>query len=229
MVREDHRGTVRAMSIRAAISDLLAGGGMRSDPSAALDEAGYEGVSAEEFGTALTHFAETATLAEADALTPVVTRTGPVPLTEDDLPEIAAIAEPEDAFSLFSRTVTEVHQDYGESDLDGLEDEPGLESGVDHLDDSGTPDNVDFRFGEPSSDDQPQEISINASSLDDEVLDDAVDDAPLEQLGPVSSLDDSDLGDTFETEEATESTGATTDPESDDAGDTFDNDLDFDI
>jgi hypothetical protein len=239
MVRKDRRGTVRAMSIRAAISDLLTGGGMRSDPAAALEEAGYEGVSAEEFGTALTHFAETATLAEADALAPVVTRTGPIPLTDDDLPEIAAIGGAEDSFSLFSQTVTEVHQDYGESGLDTLDDidgEPELEPVVDHSEGTGTPDEVDLRFGEPSSEDQPLETSFGESSLDDVSLDDVslddvpLDDAPLEQLDPVSVFDDLDLDDASTSEEAPESTDAATSaPESDGSSDTFDNDLDFDI
>jgi hypothetical protein len=232
MVHKDRRGNVRAMSIRAAISDLLAGGGMRSDPSAALEEAGYEGVSAEEFGTALTHFAETATLAEADSLAPVVTRTGPIPLTDDDLPEAAAIADAEDSFSLFSRTVIDVHQDYGESGLDDIDDiddidgEPGLEPVVDHSEGTGTPDEVDLRFGEPSSENQPLETSFDESTIDDVSLDDA----PLEQLDPVSAFDDLDLDDASTSEEAPESTdAATSDPETDDSSDTFDNDLDFDI
>lgn len=65
--------TVVTVSLRSAIRDLLTGG----DPTALGD------VPADEVAQALTNYADTASLAEADALAPVVTRASHVPFDEE--------------------------------------------------------------------------------------------------------------------------------------------------
>ena len=230
MLRRDRRGTVRHVSIRSAISGLLAGDRLSSDPSAALEEAGYEGVSAEEFGTALTHFADTATLAEADALAPVVTRMSPIPLTEADLADLALDSEPGDAFSLFSETVTTVPQDYGESDLDDLDIEPRPEAIDEGSEGADALDEADFRFGEPASAPQPRESFddevLEDEVLEDEVLDNAPDAAALGQVEP-TSFDELEWDEAFESDDSKEPID-TADTKPGEFDDTFDDELDID-
>lgn len=65
--------TVVNVSLRSAIRDLLIGG----DPTA------LGNVPADEVAQALTNYADTASLAEADALAPIVTRASHVPFDEE--------------------------------------------------------------------------------------------------------------------------------------------------
>jgi len=218
MLRTEHRGTVRAMSIRAVIRGLLAGDGELSDPAASLEEAGYDNIPAEAFGTALESFSDTATLDEADALAPLVTRTGPIPFEESDLPEIDLDVDTGDAFSLFASTVTPVHQDFGDTDLDDaddLDDESDPESSVDgeHLDLSGE---TDFDFGQPSSqlgaqdstedpsDEQALELSKQTSVFgsDEQVqpFDEESEPAPTDSVERLSDDDPDDHDGPFEDE-----------------------------
>lgn len=68
------RTTVVQVTLRRAIRDLLTGGG---------DATGLGDVPADEVAQALTSYADTASLAEADALAPIVTRASHVPFDED--------------------------------------------------------------------------------------------------------------------------------------------------
>lgn len=89
------------MTLRETISSLLANSGEGSDPAAALAEAGYGDVDAGQFGTALVHFSDTASMPEADALAPIATRSSTIPFEESDLPE--ADLDPEgDSFAMFA-------------------------------------------------------------------------------------------------------------------------------
>ncbi len=89
------------VTLRDAIDGLLANPDSGVDPSSALAEAGFDDVPADLFGTALSHFADAAPLATADALAPVVTRVGPVPFEAGDLPETDL--DPQlDAFGMFA-------------------------------------------------------------------------------------------------------------------------------
>ena len=224
------RGTVRSMSIRAAISGLLTGDDILSDPAAALEEAGYDNIPAEAFGTALTHFSDTATLAEADALAPVVTRTGPVPLDESDLPELDDDFEPGDAFSIFGQTVTAVHQDYGETDLDELDEVPDSKSALEGPDSTNTNEDVDLRFGEPSSQPQADTESLDEGDFDEDSFDGSSDGSLSGGVEPTTPFDDAVSEEPFESEggpESADTPGSEPDPtESDDA---FDDDPDFDL
>lgn len=89
------------MTLRDAIDGLLANPEPGVDPSATLAEAGFGDVSPELFGTALSHFADSAPLPAADALAPIVTRVGPVPFEDSDLPD-ADIEPGLDPFDLFA-------------------------------------------------------------------------------------------------------------------------------
>ena len=68
--------------------------------------AGFEDVSPETFSSALLHFADSASLPEADALAPFVTRVSPVPFESGDLapfPEADALLESGgDAYTLLN-------------------------------------------------------------------------------------------------------------------------------
>jgi hypothetical protein len=217
-----HRGTVPSMSIRAAISGLLAGDSEMSNPAAALEEAGYDNIPAEAFGTALTHFSDTATLDEADALAPVVTRTGPIRFEESDLPEIDV--EVDDAFSLFGSTVTTVHQDFGESDLDEVDelDEKSAPVGSDDEDGPDTAQEADFDFGQPSV--EPAAQPEAQASPDD----------PFVVRSPESSEQSSGLVDAesvepFDADRETESIETAEPSSADESDDPFDDELEVDL
>lgn len=221
MLGRGRRGTVLSMSIRATISGLINGDGLTSDPAAALEEAGYEGVSAEEFGIALTHFADTSTLAEADALAPVVTRVGPVPLTEEDLPELDLEAGSGDAFSLFTHAVTEVSSDYGESDLDDFDDFDELASAA--PDGPGTLADGEPHFGEPVETDSPTVEDVADDPLID--VEDVTTDSAL--ITASASVEEMDWDEAFNSDDPADT--ATADPGgTDDADDAFDDGFDFD-
>lgn len=230
MLDIEPRDTVRSMSIRAAISGLLTGDDLPSDPAAALEEAGYDNIPAEAFGTALTHFSDTATLAEADALAPVVTRAGPVPLDESDLPEIGDDVEPGDAFSLFGQTVTAVHQDYGETDLDEFDEVPDSNSALEDPDSTNTGDEVDLRFGESSSQPQAEDESFDEGDLDEDSFGGSSDSSLSGGVEPTTPFDDALSEEPFESEDGPESPDTPgPEPEPTESDDTFDDDLDFDL
>lgn len=155
------------MTIRDAIDQLLTGetplGGGAADPSSVMAEHGYETVPTELFGTALVHFADTAPLEQAEALAPVVTRIGPIPLEESDLPESYGKLDPDaiegdDAFALFAEAAPVV----AEPHADGLETEAD-ETGNLEIDalkaDAETASDEDI---------DPEDIDIDKSDPDDE-------------------------------------------------------------
>ncbi len=132
--------TLNDVTLRDAIDGLLSNTDPGADPSAALAEAGFGDVSAELFGTALTHFADAAPLPTADALAPIVTRVGPVPFEESDLPD-ADIEPGLDPFDLFAEVnpdpsafdgsapeLPSTDDDPSDLDVDTTVDEPALPS-----------------------------------------------------------------------------------------------------
>lgn len=122
------------VTIRDAITGLLASSDKASDPTEALAEVGFSEISPDLFGTALGSFADTASLPVAEALAPIVTRVSAVPFEEGDLPETEFSAQDLDAFSLFEA----VHPDPGayigfadESALAGSADDDQTQAGDD--------------------------------------------------------------------------------------------------
>lgn len=164
------------MTLRDAIDGLLANPTEGADPSAALAEAGFGDVSPELFGTALSHFADSAPLPTADALAPIVTRVGPVPFEDSDLPD--ADVEPGlDPFDLFTEvspdpsafadaafdtaSVASDNQDDDPSDLDvepavdtpdipSVDDGSHFGAGVDEVIEEAVPDVDGFASEEPA-------------------------------------------------------------------------------
>ncbi len=187
------------MSIRDAIEQLLTGEtrpeGQGFGPAAVLAEHGYDDVPTELFGTALVHFSDTAPLAQADALAPVVTRVSPIPFENDDLPPLEGhemgeeILDGSDPFALFESAppVLKDLDDLGEMDLEPDEfDEPNNETN-DAPKASDVPDQTDS--GEASgfgSGTRNADVSDDDPSRDtnDEEYSDTDDASLLEELAP---------------------------------------------
>lgn len=207
------------MTIRDAIDQLLTGetplGGGAADPASVMAEHGYETVPTELFGTALVHFADTAPLEQADALAPVVTRVGPIPLEESDLPEsygeldLDAI-EGDDAFALFSEAAPVV----AESPADELDFEAADTSDFEVEDLNAAAD----AEADSNDDVDPEDIDIDKSDPDTEVSSDT--DAP-DNNGPVDT--DSTEPSTVNTASAEPST-VNTDPSTVNTASTEDDD-----
>lgn len=168
--------TLTDVTLRDAIDGLLENSDPGVDPSAALAEAGFGDVSPELFGTALSHFADSAPLPTADALAPIVTRVGPVPFEESDLPE--ADLEPGlDPFDLFA----EVNPDPAAF----VNVEPEVQPGVDD-------DPSDLDIETPA--DAPSVPSVEEGSHFGSGVDDAVDEAD-DDLDDLRELNDFDVAD----------------------------------
>lgn len=190
------------MTIRDAITQLLTGdndGSVHQEPADVLAQNGYEDVPAELFGTALSHFSDTAPLEQADALAPIVTRLSPVPFEEQDLPELpggldADSTEGLDAYSLFQSAASggvlvgaadqlaSEPSDGGESDLDDVDnDADGVETIDADTDTDATSEtdaDADEGFGTGTA---GLEASDAEDQIDDALLEDDVD---LDALAP---------------------------------------------
>ena len=138
------------MTLRGVIQGLLRGS---VDAEAQLADEGFGDLPAEMFGQALASYADTAPIAEADALTPIL-----LELDEGD---------PADVFA-----VLEGHPLADQTDLDGLD---GLALGLPVLvaDDLDPLDIVDG-FGTPAeADDSTDHDDADTDDLDDAAADDA--------------------------------------------------------
>lgn len=171
------------MSIRDAIEQLLTGEtlaeGQGGDPAAILAEHGHQDVPTELFGTALVHFSDTAPLAQADALAPVVTRVSPIPFEEDDLPPLEGAEGIEDAldgsdpYALFE-AAPPVLSDLDDLDTDGLDDvdtESGpLDDSDEEMDDSDidedAEDSHEFTEDQPGEENLTEETDFGAGTTD---------------------------------------------------------------
>lgn len=194
------------MTLRDAITDLLAGRGTDVDPRQILAEYGLDDLPAESFSSALIHFAEQAPLELADALAPIVTRLSSVPFADGDLPPDegaeAVLADGGDVFDLLAELDPSVLNEVGYADPSELDahpetsPEPADQAEPTH---AGDPDDHDDTFGsghddeadpDPFADDQDHD-------LDDDLdpvfhgLEPAADETAVD---PVSSVDADDLG-----------------------------------
>lgn len=160
------------MTIRTAIEQLLSGplgfGDGSSDPAEALAEQGFGDVSGELFGTALEHFSDTAPLAQADALAPVVTRVSSVPYEAEDLAPLGGdgidgeASESGDAFALFETVAPTVSADVDAADAPD----------IDNVDDAETDEASAFGSGagdvEIQLDDSEQPADVDEDEVPDE-------------------------------------------------------------
>ena len=174
------------MTLRGVIQGLLRGS---DDPEALLAEEGFGDLPAEMFGQALASYADTAPIAEADVLTPILTE-----LDEGD---------PADVFA-----VLEEHPLAARTDVDGIEalglGLPAVADDLDDIDGFGTPaDNDDLTdhesddLGDP---DEPHDGAPDGDALVDSDPTGATDldrhDDPFADMfeGPAAA----DEADTFE-------------------------------
>ncbi len=185
------------MTLRETISSLLANSGEGSDPAAALAEAGFGDVDAGEFGTALVHFSDTASMPEADALAPIATRSSTIPFEESDLPE-ADLDPNGDSFAMFQS----VDPDPSAYPADDLEEpshdaDPVLDESADPaaMDDD-LPEGFDTNLDEPAAP-APTE-SADQTVTDEPATTEAADggfgggdatDAPIETTPGYTDLD----------------------------------------
>ncbi len=175
------------MTLRGVIQGLLRGS---DDAEALLADQGFGDLPADMFGQALASYADTAPIAEADALTPI--------LTELDG------GDPADVFA-----VLEEHPLAGRPDLDGMD---GLALGLpvlalDELD----PEDIVDGFGTPAEADESadHDRSDDDGSDDGAADDSAFDDATTEEADlndpesvEVDQLDDDPFADPFEDSDA---------------------------
>lgn len=173
------------VTLRDAIDGLLANPEPGVDPSAALAEAGFGDVSPELFGTALSHFADSAPLPAADALAPIVTRVGPVPFEDSDLPD--ADLEPGlDPFDMFAEVNPDpaafVDAEPTTSDLDADPSDLDVGSTVDTPTMSEVDTASQFGSGVDETSTEPDDLQAFASS------DDANPD--MASFGPDDDFDD---------------------------------------
>lgn len=164
------------MTLRETISSLLANSGEGSDPAAALAEAGYGDVDAGQFGTALVHFSDTASMPEADALAPIATRSSTIPFEESDLPE--ADLDPDgDSFAMFASVDPDPSAYPIDEPTDADSGDPMLEDSLeDSLDPAGIdgelPDGFDTDI---DGDAAPEAPEAQAPETTETVIDDAPD------------------------------------------------------
>lgn len=149
------------MTIRNTITQLLSGdetGTAQPNPAEALAESGFGDVPADLFGTALTHFSDTAPLPQADALAPIVTRAGPVPFESGDLadlPEGSDVGDG-DVFSLFEAVAPQaVPTEDDQDDYEGYEQDVTLDDEAYEADSATQPDSV----SQPEETSEPDETS----------------------------------------------------------------------
>ncbi len=165
MVAEGRFGTVVYVSLRTAIRDMLLG----------TDADGLVGVPADDVAQALTSYADTATLAEADALAPIVTRASHVPFDEavdgaigeplDDVHAELVALGPIDTFDTVD-TVDDVDPAAGFDEVSSVKDD---------LTDDRTADPADVEVPDvdPADAEAGKGEADGAFRLDDDAADDA--------------------------------------------------------
>ncbi|MFT7599394.1 MAG: hypothetical protein ACI8TP_002325 [Acidimicrobiales bacterium] len=125
------------MTIRETIDGLMTDpseqAAFQGDRAAYMAEHDLGDVPETLIDTAFVHFADTTSIENADALAPVVTRVGPVPFEETDLPdgitnELGEDDPPDPWAMLTFDTSTEIIEGDGETDPADLDDTPGLEA-----------------------------------------------------------------------------------------------------
>ncbi len=190
------------MTIRDAIDQLLTGEttdqAAAPDPATVMADNGYGDVPSELFGTALVHFSDTAPLAQADALAPVVTRVSPIPFEEADLAPLGDEGpDPDldgsDPYALFTSAAPQL----ADFDDPGVDDAPGVEGQDVNMDDDLEIDTQDVNMDDdPQIAETPEDLSdadfgsgtVKADLIDD--LEDPAeetysnDDAMLDDLAP---------------------------------------------
>jgi hypothetical protein len=108
------------MELRGAIEQVLAGLQLGTHPTEVLDDLGFGDVPPDAIASALVHFAESADLELADALSPIITRISEVPFEEGDLTPIDTDEPLPDSGDVFAM-LTEVG--LGGHDLAAMVDE----------------------------------------------------------------------------------------------------------
>ncbi len=199
------------MTIRDAIDQLLTGETANQpathDPATVMADNGYGDVPSELFGTALVHFSDTAPLAQADALAPVVTRVSPIPFEDTDLAplndeNLESSVDGSDPFALFvaaAPALTELDDfddpvgvDSAEGDEESVSDseEPGGDRADDSTDDALSDTDVlmddeggDADFGSGTANlDLTDDVDPESPTEEDETY--SNDDAMLDDLAP---------------------------------------------
>ncbi len=191
------------MTIRDAIDQLLTGEttdqAAAPDPATVMADNGYGDVPSELFGTALVHFSDTAPLAQADALAPVVTRVSPIPFEEVDLTPLGDDGpvpdlDGSDPYALFTSAAPQL----ADFDDPGINDNPEVEGQDINMDDDleiGTQDvNMDDDPGiEMYSPEDLSDADFGSGTIDTGLIDDLEapqdetytnDDAMLDDLAP---------------------------------------------
>ena len=207
------------MTIRETIDGLMADPGeqdsFQNDREAFLDEHGLGDLPPELVDTAFVHYSDSATIEQADVLAPLVTRVGPVPYEETDLPdgvtdELGEGASPDPwamvAFDTVAAPAVEPEQD--PADLDDTinpPEAPVVEN---------TTESPEFGAGETSIGDGFDDVDLG----DDPFIDDAPSDTPAAELvEPVLEEPTTDYADDID---------ALNDGFSDAVGDSIEEDID---
>ena len=156
--------TMHSVTIRDTIDGLLANGSDQAsffaDRASYLDEHDLGDIPSELIDTAFVHYADTTSLENADALAPVVTRVGPVPFDETDLPdgvtnELGEGEAPDPWTMLQFAESAELPDDEAEVDPADLDETNGPEE----QDDFDSDDGPDFGTGESATDDLVDDAS----------------------------------------------------------------------
>lgn len=149
MVMSGPVDTVVGVTLRNVFHALMSGTTAADEPigdavTGALEDAGMGDVSSEIVETALTHYADTAPLAEADVLAPLVTAVSHVPFDPDvdDLPRTDAAGEENSLDVEFDDPVEDAESgpDAWDHDVDPME---GLDTGEADTGEADTPDKID--------------------------------------------------------------------------------------
>jgi hypothetical protein len=139
---------------------------------------GYGDVPSELFGTALVHFSDTAPLAQADALAPVVTRVSPIPFEDADLAplndeNLESSVDGSDPFALFvaaDPALTELDDFDDPIAVDSAEGDEESVSNSDEPDDDNADDSADDAFSDAdvlfNSDDEDADFGSGTANLD---------------------------------------------------------------
>lgn len=185
------------VTIRDTIDGLMATPSeqetFKNDRSAFLDEHDLSEVPEELIDTAFVHYADTTSIENADALAPLVTRVGPVPMEETDLPDGVTDelgdGDPPDPWSMLTfDSATEPLDDAAELDPADLDDTSAPEAIAQTTADSDGP---DFGAGE---------ASIADGFADDDTGDDPFFDDNDDDFGAAAAVQETvELPDDFDT------------------------------
>ena len=124
--------TVDDMSLRRVVEDLLGADGSGTEglapgddrAAAALDAAGHGELEPELYGEALVHFADTAPLEQADALSPIVTGASAVPIDPDLDPPTPVGATDDEVAPGVDGAEDAQASDRGDEDPDAFDSDP---------------------------------------------------------------------------------------------------------